>query len=119
MMPNEIVDVLVVRESAVREREQALAHLTDAWFYALDYLRRHPVDAAARVAPRENLTADAYLASLKGVKILDRKENQRWLSGDAPLLDDHLASLADVMLRTGLLTIPVQAGSIGVGRFIQ
>ena len=70
MMPNEIVDVLVVRESAVREREQALTHLTDAWFYALDYLRRHPVDAAARVAPRENLTADAYLASLKGVQIL-------------------------------------------------
>jgi NitT/TauT family transport system substrate-binding protein len=119
MMPNEIVDVLVVRESAVREREQALAHLMDAWFFALDYLRRHPVDAAARVAPREDLTADAYLASLKGVKILNRDENQRWLSGDAPLLDDHLASLADVMLRTGLLTIPVQPGSIGVGRFIQ
>ena len=63
--------------------------------------------------------ADAYLASLKGVQILDREENQRWLSGEAPLLDDHLASLADVMLRTGLLAAPVQAGSIAVGRFIQ
>jgi ABC-type nitrate/sulfonate/bicarbonate transport system substrate-binding protein len=119
MMPNEVVDVLVVRESAVREREQALTHLTDAWFYALDYLLRHPVDAAARVAPREELTADAYLASLKGVQILDREENQRWLTGEAPLLDDHLASLADVMLRTGLLAAPVQTGSIAVGRFLQ
>ena len=119
MMPNEVVDVLVVRESAVREREQALTHLTDAWFYALDYLLRHPVDAAARVAPREDLTADAYLASLKGVQILGREENQRWLTGEAPLLDDHLASLADVMLRTGLLAAPVQTGSIAVGRFLQ
>ena len=119
MMPNEVVDVLVVRESAVREREQALTHLTDAWFYALDYLLRHPVDAAARVAAREDLTADAYLASLKGVHILDREENERWLTGEAPLLDDHLASLADVMLRTGLLAAPVQTGSIAVGRFLQ
>ena len=119
MMPNEIVDVLVVREAAIHEQEQALAHLTDAWFYALDYLRRHPVDAAARVAPREDLTADAFLASLKGAQILDRDENQRWLTGHPSPMAEHLQSLADVMHRAGLLPAPVQVGSIATERFIQ
>jgi NitT/TauT family transport system substrate-binding protein len=119
MMPNEIVDVLVVRGAAIREQEQALAHLTDAWFYALDYLRRHPVDAAARVAPREDLTADAYLASLKGAQILDRDENHRWLTGDPSPIAEHLQSLADVMHRAGLLPAPVHVGSIATERFIQ
>ena len=119
MMPNEIVDVLVVRETAVREKRQALTHLIDAWFYALDYLQRHPVDAAARVAPREDLTADAYLMALKGVEILDRDANQRWLKGQPSLMDEHLQALADVMHRTGLLPGPVRVGAVALANFLQ
>ena len=119
MMPNEIMDVLLVRESATRERKDEIEHLSEAWFQALDYLQRHPVDAAKRVAPREDLTPEAYLSSLNGVQILGREENQRWLTGSPPLINGHLQSLADVMHRAGLIATPVRVGAVSTGRFIQ
>jgi len=119
MMPNEIVDVLVVQESATRERQEAIAHLTQAWFQALDYLRRHPADAAARVAPREGVSAHAYLSTLDGVQIFGREENQRWLSGTPAQIDEHLQSLADAMQRAGLLSSPVRVSGVSTGRFIR
>ena len=119
MMPNEIMNVLLVRGAATREKKDAVKHLTDVWFDALDYLRRHPFDAAARVASREDVTPDAYLSALNGAQILGREENRRWLAGSPPLINGHLQSLADGMLRAGLIATPVRVGAVSTGRFVQ
>ena len=119
MMPNEIVDVLVVHESVIRDRAETVAHLTDAWFYALDYLRQNPLDAATRVAPREDVTPASYLSSLTGMEIFGRDENRRWLSGTPPRIDAHLQSLADAMHRAGLVSAPARVTGLSTDRFIQ
>jgi NitT/TauT family transport system substrate-binding protein len=119
MMPNEIVDVLVVHHGVLNERPEAITHLTNAWFEALDYLQRHPSDAAARVAPREDVTPEAFLTSLEGVQLFGREDNQRWFSGTPSMIDAHLESLADAMLRAGLVPSPVRLSGLSTGRFIQ
>jgi NitT/TauT family transport system substrate-binding protein len=119
MMPNEIVDVLVVRDSVVERYDRALRHLTDAWFDGLTYLRDHEEDAAARVAPRERITPEGYLQSLRGTELLDREANRRWLAGDGALIHQHLRTLADAMRTAGLSGDAVNLTGVSTARFIQ
>lgn len=119
MMPNEIVDVLVVHESAVEQHERSLRHLTDAWFDSLTYLRERQDDAASRVALREKVTAEAYLQSLRGTELLDRDANRRWLTGEGALIRPHLRRLADEMHNAGLAGTPVNLGQVFTDRFIR
>jgi NitT/TauT family transport system substrate-binding protein len=119
-MPGEIVDVLLVTESAVAQRKAALRHLAAAWFDAVDYLRSRPDDAASRVAPREGLTSAGYLLALQGTKVLGRLENADWLSGQPPRLDAHIRSLAEAMARAGLAsTLPSISHQVSTGQFVQ
>ena len=119
MMPNEIVDVLVVRDSVVQRQETALRHLADAWFNGLEYLRERQTDAAARVALRENVTAESYLSSLRGTELLDRDDNRRWLSGDGASIRGHLERLASAMRAAGLAGDRVNLDRVSTDRFIQ
>ncbi len=119
-MPGEIVDVLLVTESAVAQRKAALRHLSAAWFDAVDYLRSRPDDAASRVAPREGLTPAGYLLALQGTKLLGRMENADWLSGQPPRLDAHIRSLAEAMARAGLASTPPSIShQVSTGQFVQ
>jgi NitT/TauT family transport system substrate-binding protein len=119
MMPNEIVDVLVVREAAIARHDRALRHLADAWFDGLEYLQDHKEDAAARVAARERVTPDGFLLSLRGTELLDREANRRWLSGEHALIHQHLRTLADAMRSTGLSGESVNLTRVSTDRFIQ
>jgi NitT/TauT family transport system substrate-binding protein len=119
MMPNEIVDVLVVREAAIAKQERALRHLTDAWFDSLSYLHNHKEDAAARVAARERVTPEGFLLSLHGTELLDREANRRWLSGDGALIHQHLQTLAAAMRTAGLSPSSVNLTQVSTDRFIQ
>ena len=119
-MPGEIVDVLLVTRTSLEQRRAALQHLAAAWFDAVDYLRRHPDDAARRVAQREGLSPDAYLVALAGTQVLGRSENEQWLSGRMPRLDAHIRELAEAMARAGLLTAaPSMDHQISSAQFIQ
>ena len=119
MMPNEIVDVLVVHESALEPHTTAIRHLVDVWFESLTYLSEHKDDAAARVAPREKVSPEAYLSSLRGTELLDREANRRWLTGQDALIRQHFRRLADAMRSAGMSGAPVNLEQVSTDRFIQ
>ncbi len=108
-IPGEIVDVLVVRGDLLRTRSRQVVRLRDAWYRALDHLRASPEDSCRRIAPREGLSCAEFQASLKGIAIPDRAENERLLAGKTPALLAPAERLAGVMLGSGLLRAPVDA----------
>jgi NitT/TauT family transport system substrate-binding protein len=104
-IPDEIFDVLVIREDFAARHPEQVAHLQEAWFRALDYLREQPQDAAERMAKRLDITAPQFLESLHGLRIPDHEENMRLLHGANPALIEPANRLVKVMVEGKLLRV--------------
>ncbi|WP_168205899.1 ABC transporter substrate-binding protein [Geobacter sp. FeAm09] len=112
-IPDEIVDVVVVRADILRTRSDQVKALEDGWFRALKYLRANPDHTARLMGMREGLTGAQFSAALAGLVIPDRNENDRLLSG---ALLPPARRLADVMFRGKLLERPVDPARLVVRR---
>jgi NitT/TauT family transport system substrate-binding protein len=102
-IPNEIFDVLVINPQYMQKNPRQVARIKSAWFRALDFMRLHPDDAARRMAQRQAITPEEFLASLKELEIPDRDENIRLLEGSAPAILPPARRLAKVMRDDWLL----------------
>lgn len=102
-IPGEIVDVLVVNKDVIDHREQDLQELVDAFFRARDELIERPRASAELVAPRENLTPEAYLEAMDRVVLPGPEANRDMLAGPEPPLGQRLNSIAEVLHRIGIL----------------
>jgi NitT/TauT family transport system substrate-binding protein len=102
-IPGEIVDLIAVRASVLEKNPRAVQTLLSGWFKALDYLERQPRDAAARMAVREQITAEQFLQALRGLRFPSRAENQEMLAGATPGLVVSGRQLLTLMLEEKLL----------------
>jgi len=102
-IPGEIIDVLVVRQDILKTHKVAMENLVQGWFRALEYQKQNPQDAARRMAPREQVTPEQFLESLKLIQILDLQTNLKLLSKTDPSLQDNTKRLGQVMLDKKLL----------------
>ena len=103
-IPGEIVDVLLTHRELLEKGGAAYQTLVKGWFRGLDYLRKQPQDAARRIAPREQMSPEAFLASLHGIELPDREANVRLLGSSADNLGVTLRLLQTLMIQTRLLS---------------
>jgi len=80
MIPNEIVDVLVVRGEILESHHLQITSLIDTWFTALEYFKSNPEQSSKLMAPRLAIEPSNVLASYDGLVLPDRRENQALLS---------------------------------------
>lgn len=106
-IPDEIFDLVVVREDVYNTRRDELCLLAQQWFRALDYVQANPQDAASRMGKRLGMDAETFLASMGGIKVPSRLENQRLLGGKAPALLVPARRLAEIMQHAHMLSGPV------------
>ena len=106
-MPNEIVDVIAVRDTVLENQPAAVRALLAGWFRAIDYLQREPQDAAKRMGVRQQTSGEQFLQSLRGLHIPTREENLRMLGGTTPQLVMNGGRLMDLMLDARLLPAAV------------
>lgn len=118
-IPGEIVDVLVVPQTVLDSQRKTLDGLVQGWFKALDYLAKEPRDAAKRVAPRQGVEPDQFLASLELLHIPDLTENQELLSKADPKLLQVAGQLSDLMLEKGLLRQPADTEALLDDRLVK
>jgi len=87
MIPNEVVDVLIVRRDYAAHHAQVVHQLVNAWFRALDYQKEHPQKSAEYSLKRFDTTTADYLAGLKLLKFASLADNRVMLDDDhSPLL---------------------------------
>jgi NitT/TauT family transport system substrate-binding protein len=103
-IPGEIVDVLIVKETAITEQSDTVKALVKGRFQALDYLTKNPQDAASRIAPRTNITPEQFLDSMKGLRSPDLQQNRSLLSKSDPTLLKATQRLVEVMVENKLLS---------------
>ena len=97
-IPGEIVDVLVTRADVGVLHASAVESLLRGWFRALDYLRKNPEEAARRMAPREGITPEELLDSLRLLKIPDLRENISFMTGKDPAFHQGIERLEKILL---------------------
>jgi len=103
MIPGEIVDVLVVHRDYLEKYPERGVALRQAWFAALELLRRSPHESSKFMAIREQATAEQFEASLRGLHFPDERESLLLLEGAAPKLLESAERLKTVMQDSGLL----------------
>jgi len=117
-IPGEIVDVIVVRSSFLENHPEQFTKIVDAWFRALDYLDKHPEDAAKRMSVRLNLEPAAVLDSYTGLQLPSREENKQLLGGTKPGIEQTIKQLQKVMLEKELLSAPVSTNALLTADFL-
>lgn len=108
-IPNEILDVLVVHNDVLKDREADIRGLIDMWFSTLDYIEKSPADAFAKMGALENISGAEFEAAVKLIRIPDKKENIKLLSGARPGLETPAKKLSKTMLARKLLIRKVDA----------
>jgi len=115
-MPNEIFDLVVVREDVYQTRRDDLCQLARQWFRTLDYVQANQQDAYTRMGKRLGMDAEAFRTAMAGLKVPYRQENQLLLGGNTPTLLAPAGRLTDIMQRSHMLSGPVDiAASIDPG----
>jgi NitT/TauT family transport system substrate-binding protein len=102
-IPGEIVDLLAVRAAVLEKNPAAVQTLLSGWFKALDYLGSEPLEAAKRMAVREQITGEQFLLALRGVRFPSRADNLKMLAGATPSLAVSGRRLMQLMVDARLL----------------
>ncbi len=103
-IPGEIVDVLVIRDSYLKEHRDNVTHALKVWFQSLAYLQQNYAAAVQTLASSVSLKPDEYRKSLEGLRFPDYHENMILLSAsDEASMQMGLSTLKETMLHAGLL----------------
>lgn len=101
---DQILDVLVFRREIVDRRADDVRGILRAYQHAIAFFRENPRDAAALMAKREHVTAEAFTQSLdSGLILLNYGDQTRFFGSEGILIQNLLSSL-DFQRSLGVVT---------------
>lgn len=102
-MPGEIVDVLIARDSVLKEKKASVSLLVNGWFKSLEYMSKNSKDANKRMASFEGVSEELFARSLEGIKIPNRQESLKMLTKGTGSIHETSTLLIKNMRTQGLL----------------
>jgi NitT/TauT family transport system substrate-binding protein len=102
-IPGEIIDVLVVRQSLLDERPEQIEAVLTGWLEGVRFLRQHPLQAHAQIAPILGLTPPEVAQIYEGILIFDQADCQEMKVGPNSELKQALTQTREVMIEHGFL----------------
>ena len=111
-IPNEIMDVLVIRRSAIDGSVGQIHALLRGWFLALDFIRQDTSAAAQLLAPRLGITPANVISTFKELKLAEREDTEAMLMGSPPQLLSLANNLQKILLKNNLLREPLDIANL-------
>lgn len=112
-IPNEIIDVLVVRTEALQNQKTLLKQLLQSWYLALSYFKEKPNQAAQIMQYRLKITPSDILKSCEGLTFPDKKQTYDLMTKGTPSsLDENLGRLNDFMQQNELLSKKIETHNV-------
>lgn len=102
-VPGKIVDTLVVRAADADKHGKHLQAFAKAWFRALQVIQSDPARAYPLMARHERVSVAEIDLTMRGLVLLDRRQNILQLSGDRPPLFDTASEIQRVLKQEGLV----------------
>lgn len=84
-IPGEVVDVLAVDPGYARRQPQQLRALVQTWWSARDYASRHPEEAIALMADRQQIEPAQFRQTEQGLRYPEARQQQQLLQPQGPL----------------------------------
>jgi NitT/TauT family transport system substrate-binding protein len=109
-IPNEIFDILVVREDVYKTRKKDVCGVVKQWYRALEYIEKNPDDAAKRISLRLGVSEQEYAGMMKGIVIPDKSKVKNLISGNSPALIPAANKLISIMQHQRMLPDVVNIG---------
>jgi NitT/TauT family transport system substrate-binding protein len=104
-IPNEIIDVLVVRNSYLKKHQAYVQHLLNGWYKALTFFKQSPKAAAEIMSKRLQLSTAETLNSFSGLILPNAEQNKRLLQQKpVPELLIIIKKITKLMVQHKLLT---------------
>ncbi len=111
-IPNEILDVLVVREPVLQSHAGALVSMIQGWFRALDHIQRQPDQAAQRLAAYLGLNAAEILSVYSGLRLAGPVENREILLGPDAAIVALTQHSVEILRQSGSLDWSLDARAL-------
>lgn len=102
-IPNEIFDLMLVREEVYQTRRADVCNVARQWLRTLEYMRQSPDAAADSIAKRLGVTPQEYRTMVQGIKTPTLEENLALLGGEEPGILNVAKRLNAVMVGEGQL----------------
>jgi len=102
VIENEIIDVLITKQSYAEKNSKEIKAITAGYFNALEFIKKHPDESLSKMAKFEGVSVSSFSKSLSGIRIPDKTENRVLLSGESPALISTIEKL-QVFLRKNKL----------------
>jgi len=119
-MPNEIVDVLVVRSAYAAKNAEKIKQLTSGWFKAVDVIKNDPEQAAKLIGKRLNLSPKEVISSFEGLILPDAALSTNLLTKGTPIsLNESALKLEKVLVKLGLLKAHVSLQGTFTNTYLQ
>ncbi|MBL4748759.1 MAG: ABC transporter substrate-binding protein [Magnetovibrio sp.] len=119
-MPNEIVDVLVVRKAYAVKNYKKLALLSSGWFKAVDLIKNQPERAAKLIGKRLSLSPEEVTSSFEGIILPNAEMSASLLMKNTPIsLIEGALKLERVLGELGLLKAHVPLNDVFTNAYSQ
>jgi NitT/TauT family transport system substrate-binding protein len=102
-IPNEIVDVLVARKSAINEHPALFRDFLGGWLAAVDLIHTAPEKAFPVIADRLDISTEEAELAYDGLLLPNRAANQSLLVGNEAALVATAQALNEVLVAKGLV----------------
>ncbi|MDH5518266.1 MAG: ABC transporter substrate-binding protein [Gammaproteobacteria bacterium] len=104
-VPNEIIDVLIIRKDLISKNKGHLNNLVDAWFKSLAYYKDNEIDSLRIMNQRLKLSEQRIVKAFEGVVFPQRAENLRFFENDesVPAITSIAVRVSSQMKKNKLL----------------
>jgi NitT/TauT family transport system substrate-binding protein len=113
-LPNQIIDVLVVRNSVLQSRKEDWKMLVNTWFKALQLITQEEKTVLPYIAARQDTTPEVALKMMSGVQFPNLEQNYHFLGGGIPILQRKTEQIVDWMITNNYIPyqIPNDSASL-------
>ena len=119
-MPNEIVDILVVRTEYAENNSKELKQFSKAWLKAVNYIVGEPEKAALLVGKHYQLSPEKAFSSFDGLILPNYDMNVGLLNKTAQInLSDNALKIEKVLVKHGLLNAHIPLDDIFTDSYIH
>jgi NitT/TauT family transport system substrate-binding protein len=118
MIPDEIVDVLVVRDSALKQHEDTIKAITRAWFKTLKYMRNHHSEFLRWLSAQQKISESSAQQALDEIIFPDPQKNRSLLQTDG-LVQQTLDKMSAIMLSNKLISSKPDIETLLTDRYVK
>lgn len=111
-LAEQIVDVLVVRNTELKTNPTAWKIIIQGWFQALDYIKQDKQKATEYMSIRMGSSPELVLQMLKSVTLPNVEQNHYLLGGQNPRLRQSAENLLDWMSTNGFISQQISINAV-------